>query len=315
MKIVIIGFGKIGKKHYEVFDALGCEVVGVSNRSKLSNENAKKLGVKKTYEDYHKMIKECKPDGILVCVPFWNNYQVVIELIPYKIPILLEKPSGISLKEHFSLIDLMQKFNTPILLGVNRRHYSVLNKALRDSGGRKNITSIQIEWSEDPIYLLQKKGYTNEQVSDMIFGNSVHGLDIITHLVGDLDKLNVSVKNYGKPFQRIMCFSGQTLNGCIVNFYSSWTNHIPWRVTFTTLSKRYVFAPLEKCLKTEVIKGVKTTTEIVPDIFDVQFKAGMYSQAKMFMNIMKTREIPKDYSLSSITPTMELANELTNAFK
>lgn len=315
MRLVVIGFGKIAKKHLEVFKVQGCKIVASCNRSEAGNAKAIAAGIEKTYTNYHQMIKECQPDGIILSVSFWNNFEITKELIPYEVPILLEKPSGVSLKEHLEIIDLQKKYKTPILLGLNRRHYSVLNKAVEDAGGRDNITSILVEWSEQPRYLLEKKNYTPKQVSQMIFSYSIHGLDIITYLVGELESYQIYTKSYGKPFKRMMNLSGQTANGCVVNFYSSWTNHIPWRVVFTTKNKRYVFAPLEKCIKTEVVDGKRISSEVLSEEVDIQFKAGMYSQAEIFIEVIKTREIPMKYSLESVTSSMELAENLTKSFE
>ena len=93
-KLVIIGYGKIGKAHKNVFNNLGAKIVASCNRSEAGNAKASEDGIKNTYTSYHKMIELEKPDGIICSTSIFNNYAVAKEVIPYGIPILLEKPPG-----------------------------------------------------------------------------------------------------------------------------------------------------------------------------------------------------------------------------
>lgn len=310
MRLVLIGFGKIAQKHIEVFRELGCEFVATCNRSKEGNLQAKDSGISKTYIDYHEMISIEKPDAIVNCASFWSLYQTTKEIIHYKIPVLVEKPTGTSLTEHLELVQLQSQFGTPVQVGFNRRHYSVLKKALQIAGGKDKLASVSIEWSEDPIHLLQNRKFTNEQVSKIIFGNTIHGLDLLSFLTGEIDNSMTNCETLDNSFGRIMQTSGKSKSGVIFNFISHWTCPVPWRVVFTSAGKRFVMAPLEHC----ILQEGKEIVKIEPEEFDVKFKAGFYLQAQQFINLIQGNA-NLSCSLDSATQSMRLAEDLTNAFE
>ena len=235
--IVIIGYGNIARKHIEVLKALGCNIAATSNRSVEKRDMAMQEGISMVYSDYHQMIQKEKPDGIIVCVSFWNMFTVLSDIIPYGIPILAEKPTGTSLAEHKSLQVLASKYKTPIMVALNRRHYSVLNKAIELAGGKQNITNVLIEWSEDPFHLANKKKLNNELIHKTIFENTIHGLDLLTYLAGEISDINISAVNLGDPFRWIMNISGKSDTNTIYNFNSSMDNFVPWRVVFYAQNK------------------------------------------------------------------------------
>lgn len=313
IKIAIIGYGNIAKKHIEVFRALGCEIVASSNRSEVNNLKAKNEGrIQKTYTDFHEMLRNEKVDGLLVCASFDQLYHIAKEVIPYKIPVLLEKPAGTSMEEYQELVMLAEKHGTPVQIALNRRHYSVIKNAIEDAGGLEKITSVQVEWSEKPVYCLQEKGYTEKQTSQLIFGNSIHGLDLLTFIAGEVENADIKVVNFGEPFRWLMNVSGISPRGVLYNFYSSWDSPISWRLTFTAMGRRYVFAPLEKCMR--FMDGAKDFDYIEPDNFDINFKAGFYGQAKAFLEGIQTKRFYHEFSIQSCSSSMHLANELTNKF-
>lgn len=307
-KLAIVGYGNIARKHIEVFRALGCEIVASCNRSALKRDKAKtEAGIKAVFSDVHEMVRTVQPDGILVCVSFWNMFDVLKELIPYGIPILSEKPTGTSLEEHLALASLSKKYNTPVMVGFNRRHYSVLQNALNVAGGKDNITSILIEWSEDPLRLLDQKGYTPQQVMQNIFGNSIHGLDLLTYLAGDITEPTISFQDLGSRFRWIMNLSGISERGIFVQFHSNWDNFIPWRVVITTPGHRFIMAPLERCM--QFIGKSKSPVEMAISPEDERFKAGFYHQAEIFL---KQQFNALDYGLESATSAMTLADKISS---
>lgn len=307
-KVAVIGYGNIAKKHIDVFRNLGVEVVASSNRSLEKNTLAREeAGIPKTYVDFHQMILSERLDGLIVCVSFWEMYNVLKEVIPYGIPILAEKPTSTSYREHLSLVELARKHNTLVMVGLNRRHYSVLSKAINLAGGKSEITSVMVEWSENPRHLIAKRGLNAEQIGKYIFGNSIHGIDLMLWLAGELEDSSLFTANFGDPFQWIMNFSGKSKTQVLCNFNSSWKNHVPWRVVFTSLDKRFVMAPLEKCFFTS---GSNTEySEILPNKEDIDFKAGFCAQARVFIS----QEI-EEFEINSITSAMLIADTITNRF-
>ncbi len=297
-KIAIVGFGKIAKKHIEVIRAFGLDVVASSNRSIKGNNAAKEYGIPKTYTNYIEMIEREQPEAIINCVSFDQIYNVTKELIKFRIPLLVEKPAGTSLRELDQLISLQKQFGTKVQVALNRRHYSVFHKAIEDAGGIDSITSISVEWSETPLRLLNEKGYTKDQVGKIIYGNSIHGIDMVTYFAGSILDYSTFTKSH-KNFRWLMSASGISEGGKLFHFQSSWDNPVPWRMVFTSESKRYVFKPLEVCKAYDSAGSY----DIEPDIHDIKYKAGFYSQMKDFI------EGRKMSGLEDARPSMEIADK------
>lgn len=301
---MLIGYGNIARKHLEVFEAIGARIQSSCNRSKIKNDLARtEGGIERTYEDFHEMIKKESPDGILVCVPFWEMNIVLEQIIPYGIPILAEKPTALSLADHLNLIKLAERHNTPVLVGLNRRHYSVLTKAVTMAGGLEKITSVSVEWSENPKHLLNK-GLTEKQIRNYIFGNSIHGIDLMCWLGGEIENPIIESCDLGNPFRWLMSLSGKSARGVLCHFHSNWDIPIPWRVSFSSSDFNFVMAPLEQCKVNTPDRSKDFLIEA--DTVDDQFKTGFYNQAKKFVS-----KNFSDCDIKSVTASMKLANLLS----
>jgi len=306
-RLVIIGYGNIAKKHVEVFRTLNCEIVASCNRSEIGNKLARTDGgITRTYTDYHLMIKEESPDGIIVCVSFDQVYNVVKSVLVYGLPLLIEKPTGTSLEQHLELAELADQNKTPTQVGLNRRHYSVMRKALADCGGVESITSINFEWSENILQL--KKKLTDDQILLSNFRNTIHGLDLIYFLSGGMRNTSINTRYFGEPHKYITQLSAiGNANNALINFYNTWESPIPWRLFWTSGGLRYKFMPLETCYVFDDF--TKEKREILPDIHDHQFKHGFFEQAIKFIDLMNGK--PGDLSLLNVTETMRLCESCT----
>lgn len=307
MRIALIGYGNIAKKHLEVFRHLGCEIVASCNRSEAGNKLAHEEGaIPHTYTNMIEMLDIEKPDAIIVCVSFDQIYTVSKVLIPYKIPMLIEKPAGTSVTELEELTDLTEKHGTIVQVALNRRHYSVIQQALKDMGGTDKITSVSIEWSEDPDKGIRTRKYTDKQVEQLIYANSIHGIDTLLYLAGTLAEESIYTKKIDSKFRCMMQLSGISNTGKLIHFSSSWNNFVPWRIVISATDSRYVFAPLETCIK---YNSVSEPINIEPHAYDVQFKAGFYEQAKHFLQIIAENKVKHDHDLDSCLPGMKLAEK------
>jgi len=309
IKLGIIGYGKIAKEHINVFRALKAEVVASCNRSEKGKKMAfEEMSILRTYSSIPEMIEREKLDGIICCVSFWNNYSVAKEIIPYGIPILLEKPPGTSLAEVIELKTMVDKYSTPLIVGMNRRHYSILRKAIDDAGGLNSITSVEIDWSEEPQKYINR-GLSSHQVSRLIFANSLHGLDLIIFLAGRIIDPKISAKCNSSPFSWEMSMQGVSDRSVMTSFSSSWIKQVRWSLTINTSNKKYIFSPLEKCI---LLNGNKKRRTLNQSTIDTQYKPGFYYQAEYFLDVINNKVEVLKHNIESVIPAMELAEMLIN---
>lgn len=311
-RLGLVGYGRIAPKHLEVFRALGCEWAACCDHTEANRRRAVESGdFRTTYASVGEMLKADKIDGIIVCPSFDQVYDVAAEAMPFGVPMLLEKPPGTRHEQCRRLQDLAEKHRTPIMVGLNRRRYSVVERAIADAGGRDNITAVFIEWSEDPWYLRDKRKFRPEQVAGWIYGNSLHGLDLLTFLAGDIAQPTVHARNFGEPCRWMMALQGVSDRGVLASFHSTWDSPSRWRVVFCTPHRRYTFAPLESCSVME--RDAKEPRTIEPDEIDRQFKPGFHPQAVSFLQMIADRKPPALQSLAASAPAMRLADLLTDA--
>lgn len=310
-RLALIGYGRIAPKHLEVFRALGAEFVASCNRSDEGRRRAEtEGGIPRTYARIHEMLERERPEGIVSCASLHTQHAVARELLPYGIPTLLEKPPGLSYDEYGELCELAARHKTPVMVAVNRRHYSVVQRAVADAGGWGAIEAVSVDWSESPQHLLNR-GFTLEQVKRTNFSNSLHGLDLMTYLAGPIDDAQVAARDFGEPARWMMSLQGVSRRGALASFQSTWDSPGRWRVAFCSPGRRYVFAPLETCQVQEA--GSRELRTIDPSDEDQQFKPGFYRQAQCFLDTIRSNEVPESCGLEAVGPAMQLAEQLTRA--
>jgi predicted dehydrogenase len=146
MRIGIVGYGNIARKHIEVFKALGCEIVASCNRSEAGRKRAQEEAqIPSVYAEVDEMLEASALDGIVCCASFSQLFSVASKVIPSNIPLLLEKPPGLSMAELAQLESLSQEHGTPVMVGMNRRHYSVVEQAVEDMEGLEAVTSVSVQ--------------------------------------------------------------------------------------------------------------------------------------------------------------------------
>jgi predicted dehydrogenase len=136
---------------------------------------ARDYGFKKTYLDFHKMIDEIAPDAIVVVTPVTLTAQIVGELLPYRVPLLIEKPPGLSARETADLLHRSESSQTPVMVSFNRR----FNPAL----------ALWHEWAAEhqvslPSLVLARMFRVNRLEPEFIVGTGIHLIDTVLSLLG-----------------------------------------------------------------------------------------------------------------------------------
>ena len=302
-KIGLIGFGKIAAAHQKAFDYLKTPIQFSVNRSETGRQKALDAGIARVYADMHEAIQTENPDGLVVCVGFEQLYEVMLELIPSGIPILLEKPSGTSLQEHQALVDLSQKFGNKVQLAVNRRFYSIFHRALEDMGGRDNLTAVDIEWSERPT-VLRERGMSEQSIAKILYGNSIHGLDMLSWLAGKFEDIQVQTYEFNDLFRWQIGVLGRSETNVLFTYRASWDNPVPWRLVLSSKDKRYTFAPLEQC----TVQTPEGSYQLEPLSEDLEMKPGFVAQSRAFLEMVEGA--PSAVPIADASESMWLAEEI-----
>lgn len=281
-KIVIIGTGYIAHHHIKVFRQIKFfNLVGISSR-KLSNAKkiAKKYKIKKFSSDYQKLIKDIKPDAILILVSPQNIYQVTKNILKYKIPFLVEKPVGLSLNECNELSKLTKNTKVPNMVGLNRRFYSSflqLHKIFKKEGYPKNI----IVEGHEKIWRVKHK--SKKVVKNWHYANNIHIIDLINYFGGDITEVEtklISNKSHNLNVSSII----RLKNNSLAVYNSFWQSPDGWSIKLLAPHYSILIKPLEKI---SYINRKNEEKIFKMSNYDKKFKPGFYLQAKYFQKLIE----------------------------
>jgi hypothetical protein len=200
------------------------------------------------------------------------------------------------------------------MVALNRRYYSVYEIALQRMGGVAAVTSVAVEWSEDPSKMA-KLGHPPEMLPLLNFSNSVHGLDLLIFFAGIPRNPEIWGRNLDKTGPGLrwqMLLHGLTDRGASARFESNWDVPGRWRVVVDAPDLRMVSAPLESAV---LFARGRAPETIEPSVEDQQFKTGFYGQALAFLQLVRERDCAgwPAATLEEVSAGMRLADLLTKA--
>ena len=117
IKIAIIGLGHMGQNHLRVLmNMSNVDIVGLSDIDvNILKETSEKYNLP-IYYDYKQLLKEKKPDVVIIVVPTIFHYEISLYCINLGIHILIEKPIAESSEKALEMIDTAKKMK--VILGV-----------------------------------------------------------------------------------------------------------------------------------------------------------------------------------------------------
>lgn len=285
MKTVLIGFGDIAEKHLSVLNKLDCNVIGiVAKNYEKAVEKSKKFNIPNVYKSIENIpIDEC--DFLMNLTSTDMISSTLKKLIPFKKPIFTEKPIGFGTNEIAEIINQNKKFNSPVMVGMNRRFYSIFHKAfnfLKEHD--KSIESIKIDAPERFSSINQEKFNENSR-KNWMFVNSIHCVDLIRFFGGDLKKIEVNSLVKEKKFNAF----GSCENGIDFSYSSDWQKLSRWNISLFADGIKIIFEPIEN----GKIFIQNKQIEIIPSEEDLKFKPGFYGQMSHFLNNFVLKEKKK----------------------
>lgn len=118
----IIGLGYIGKIHLRhALKLRNASLAAVSDLSKKSLNEAKELGVRKTYTDYKQLLKDPEIDSVIIALPTHLHLECAKEAASAKKHIFLEKPIARDTSEAKNIISAAQRNSVKLMIGYPLR--------------------------------------------------------------------------------------------------------------------------------------------------------------------------------------------------
>lgn len=307
VKIGIIGAGYIAEEHLKVIKEINnISVIGITSRTiSKAKTLASKYGINNIYENYQSMIEESSLNGIMILVSAEKIFKITKELIPYKIPLFIEKPAGLNPEETKVLLSLSNQYQTINMVGYNRRFYSIFHKGLDLIEKMGGLIGIAVEGHERFWKIIAKEGFSERELENWIYVNSTHSIDLLRLFGGEVDEINTFksslIEKNGDQFVGSLKFN----SGTIGTYTSHWFSPGGWSVKLYCKEATLEFKPLESGLW---IDKDFQEHQILPDEVDLKFKPGFYNQMHAFNNLIINRELDwPGIDLNGTLKTMKIA--------
>jgi predicted dehydrogenase len=132
IRLGIIGLGKMGISHLAIAGGnQQVEVVGVCDTSKLVTAFIEKQTPYKIFDDYKKMVKEAKPDAVIVAVPTKYHAEIIDTLLESRVHVFSEKPLTLDAKESQLLADKAERLGLINQVGYHNHFIGTFEEMCR----------------------------------------------------------------------------------------------------------------------------------------------------------------------------------------
>lgn len=204
IKLASIGVGMIGEVHSRSLSKMkSCEYVGISDSDPSKKALADKYGVK-FYDDYREMIREEKPDGVVISLPNEMHTSVGSYCAEQGIHVFMEKPIASTVEESEKLIESVEKNKVQLLIGHHRR-FNPLMVAMKGILERKelgSIVGISMLWAMyKPSEYFAQGPWRTKKGGGPILINLIHEIDNLRYLYGEIDRVYAEVSNKARGFE------------------------------------------------------------------------------------------------------------------
>ena len=312
-KIAFVGTGYMAEAYAQVLIKnfkFKNTIVGAMNRSNPGIKNfINKYNVKKQYFELSTMMKESKPDIVVVCVSELSTYKMLKTLCKFKCVCLIEKPVGFNFYESQKILKLKKNENFFPFVGLNRRFYSSVlgaKKLLKKDNSRRIIKI----FDQENAIIAKKSGRPIKVVKNWMFANSIHMIDFANIFArGKIKKIIKVDKINKKNFLKEGVISCKLLfsSGDTVYYFCLWNRPAPWSLEISTTKKFLKLKPIEELsyLDNKSRKWVKTKTSKN----DIKYKPGIYLQLIEVFTFFKKRKT-KLKTLSYSNKLMKLIKDI-----
>ncbi|MEM1232817.1 MAG: Gfo/Idh/MocA family oxidoreductase [Pseudomonadota bacterium] len=195
MKIAVIGAGLVGERHARIAarrGVLAC-LIDPEPRPDLCAE----LGVPQLDTP------PADTDGAIVATPNQTHAAVAVPLLRRGIPCLIEKPIAATTQDARLIVAAERETGTPVLVGYHRRHNPIIARAkeLISSGQIGRLTVVDAKfWLMKPEEYFDQT-WRRQKGAGPIFINLTHDLDLLRHLVGDIEDVSAFTSSAVRGFE------------------------------------------------------------------------------------------------------------------
>jgi len=269
----------MGHEHARAFaDVPGVKVTGIYSRTAdRATTVASELDIPTVARSIDELWDRARPDLVVVAVHETAMLEVSNACFAHPWTVLLEKPPGLSVREAEAIRGEAERMGRRVLVGLNRRFYSVTRAAvagLAPAEGRRFIhVQDQQDLERDPRPW--QRGFARES---WMYANSIHVIDLL-RVFGRGDVTDVRAVIPWDPRSPDVVLAAIDFSSGDRGLYEGiWHGPGPWAVSVTMADVRWEMRPLERARVQR--RGQRTQEDVPGDDWDTRFKPGLRRQAE-----------------------------------
>ncbi len=310
IRLALIGAGNMANSvHYpSLAEFPDVEMAGICDlvEEKLK-ATAEKFHIERTFTDYKEMLDEIQPDSVYILVPPHHLFDLVIESLNRKLNVFIEKPPGITTEQTKNMARLAEKNHCLTMVGFQRRFSPVIVEARKKVEERGSIIQCAARFMKNYF----AGPYYNGAV-DILTADSIHAVDILRWMGGEVKKIVSSVKNlyaeYKNTFNALLEFE----NGAIGMLLTNWV--VGKRIFSVEMHSKGISAfaePDDKAViyKDNEEKGETLLTQDAAKSKEKHKYAGFFTENRHFIDCLKEGKQPMTNFADSVK-TMELVDRI-----
>lgn len=183
-RLAVMGAGMIGRRHIDIVTAsAGCELAAVVEPAWSGDAPCAPL-----YPDLDSMLKETKPDGVIIATPTAMHKEHVLACLGHGLPALVEKPVAADMEQAHEMEQAVAKSSVPVLVGHVRRHSGVIAAAKKalEKGALGDVVAMSAVWClhKPPSYF--DDAWRMGDGGGPVLTNVSHDIDLMRYLMGEI---------------------------------------------------------------------------------------------------------------------------------
>ncbi|MEK3890055.1 Gfo/Idh/MocA family protein [Bacillus sp. FSL K6-3431] len=228
MKIAVIGIGKLGQRHLNVWSQLkGVEIVGIIARDQSKLQEAAGHYGTTAFTSFQDLLAETDVDVVDICTPTDTHIEFVKLAAEANKHIICEKPLALTSVEAEEMIHICKLNNVQLLVGHTLRFFPEYENAKeqieKGAIGRPGV----IRMSRGVPYPTKERSwYTDENRSGGLFLDlGIHEFEWIQATFGDVQRVMAKHVKHTEPTGKSIEYGLVTLriaDGTIVQVELSW---------------------------------------------------------------------------------------------
>lgn len=313
VKLCLIGAG--GHSSRNIYPCLHMlRNVEIDANADLDLERAESVGSKhgihKSYADYHEMLDQEKPDGVIICVGPDFHAKAAIELMQSGYHVCTEKPPAVSLKQCQEVMEV-QKRTGKICMTAFKKRFAPAGQKLKevvDSSDFGQPSTISVFRTRD------NKGKSLEDCLKYVLDSGIHMFDLVTWLFGPASEVRAT-RNEPTSVAALVTFANGAVGTML--FPTTLSNQRIWE-EITVTGSGGVFARMENSTEMMAFKKDQPIAAYQPEwCFASRNSAtemGFVPEFQAFVNAIREGTEPES-SITSVLPGMALLEATMESLK